>query len=160
MKSYYLCLVLIGIFTVSRASAQILSLGMKQDRRSMFQAALNVPLVFDKDKNYDVTVGVDYTSKNPKQPSGLAPQLGFVRYIVDSKYKNFLVSANVHTGYLFDFNKEMDNQFRVSPHLYVEYQGIFHCRVGYDYAMPLQKGYPFVSIGIGGLMMFRHFSIM
>ncbi|MDR2283646.1 MAG: hypothetical protein LBE37_10575 [Sphingobacterium sp.] len=160
MNRYYLCLLLLGIFSISRASAQIFSLGMKQDKRPMFQASLNVPLVFDKGKNYDFTVGVDYTSKNPKQPSGLAPQLGYVRYIVDNRYKDFLVSANLQAGYLFDFNKGMDNQFRVSPHLYVEYQGLFHCRVGYDYAMPLQKGYPFVSIGIGGLMMFRHLSFM
>lgn len=160
MKGFCLCLLLTGFFGISEASAQIFSLGMKQDRRPMFQAALNLPLVFDNDKNYDFTVGVDYTSENPRQPSGLAPQVGFVRYIVDNRYKDFLVSANVQTGYLFDFNKGIDNQFRVSPHLYVEYQGFFHCRVGYDYAMPLQKGYPFVSIGIGGLMMFRHFSIM
>ena len=160
MKSYYLYLLLLGIFTISKASAQIFSLGIKQDKRPMFQAALNVPVVFDRDKNYDFTVGVDYSSKNPKQPSGLAPQVGFVRYIVDNRYKDFLVSANVHTGYLFDFNKGMDNQFRVSPHLYVEYQALFNCRIGYDYMMPLQKGYPFISIGIGGLMMFRHFSIM
>ncbi len=160
MKRYCLYLILAVFFGISGAVAQIFSLGMKQDKRPMFQAALNVPLVFNTDKNYDFTVGVDYTSKNSKQPSGLAPQLGFVRYIVDNRYKDFLVSANVQTGYLFDFNKGMDNQFRVSPHLYVEYQGFFHCRVGYDYAMPLQKGYPFVSIGIGGLMMFRHFSIM
>lgn len=160
MRIFFLGLLLTGLFYIQDGSAQIFSLGMKQDKRPMFQAALNVPLVFEKDKKYDFTVGVDYTSKNPKQPSGLAPQIGLVRYIVDNRYKDFLVSANLQTGYLFDFNKGMDNQFRLSPHLYVEYQGVLHCRGGYDYAMPLQKGYPFISIGIGGLMMFRHFSIM
>lgn len=140
--------------------SQVFSVGAKQDKRTMFQAALNFPVVFDNNKNYDFTIGVDYTSKNHTQPSGLSPQLGFVRYIVDSKYKDFLVSANVQTGYLFDFNRGMGKQFRVSPHLYIEYQSFLNCKIGYDYAMPLQKGYPFVSIGIGGLMMFRHFSIM
>lgn len=141
----------------SLIQAQVISAGfIKYDKKGMFQATVNYPLLFNKDKSYDFYAGLDYTTKNHEVPSGLAPQLGFAYYIVDSDYKDYLLSANLNAGYLFDFN----NQFRISPHIYFELLSLLNLKAGYDYMMPLGKGYPFVSIGIGGGFMFRHFNIM
>lgn len=142
------------------AFSQVLSLGIKQDRRTMFQAGVNIPVIFKSDKKYDFTIGADYTSKNPLQPSGLSPQITFVQFISDNKHKNFLISANMQAGYLFDFNKDRGNQFRISPCVYVEYLSFLNGKIGYDYLMSSQKGYPFVSIGLGGFLMLRHLKSM
>ena len=142
------------------ANAQIFSAGAKFQEKTMFQATFNAPIFFDKNKPFDIFWGADYTTKNSKTPSGLAPQLGFAYYLVDEKSKNFMLSANFSAGYLFDFNKKFDNQFRFSPHIYFEFLSLINVRLGYDYLTPINQGYPFVSIGIGGGMMFRHFSVM
>src|SRR5690554_7682104 len=79
--------------------------------------------------------------------------------VVEDDYKSYLISAGITSGYLFDFNKEFSNQFRLSPHLYAEF-GLFVVKAGYDYLLPLQQGTPFISIGLGGGYLFRHFKIM
>ncbi|SFT02553.1 hypothetical protein [Sphingobacterium wenxiniae] len=139
--------------------AQVVSVGGKFDKKPMFQASLNAPVFFNKYLPYDIAFGLDYTTRNKEAPSGLQPQVTGMYFIVDNDYKDFLVSANVTAGYLFDFNKQFANQFRVSPHVYFE---IPFCmvKVGYDYTMPLNKGYPFVSVGLGGFLLFRHFKVM
>jgi|SRR5690606_17267296 len=142
------------------SEAQILSAGVKFDKKPMFQATFNAPILFDKNKPFDIFLGADYTTKNSEIPSGLAPQLGFAYYLVDDEYKDFILSANFTAGYLFDFNKKFDNQFRFSPHIYFEFLSLFNAKLGYEYLMPFNKGFPFISIGIGGGMMFRHFRIM
>lgn len=155
-----LFLLQISIFLLgSLVQAQILSAGFKYDKKGMFQASLNFPFLLDKEKPYDFYAGVDYTTKNEEMPSGLAPQLGFAYYLVDDKTKDFLISANLNAGYLFDFNEEFDNQFRLTPHIYFELISLLNLKIGYEYWMPLNQGFPFISIGIGGGFMFRHFSV-
>lgn len=143
----------------SALHAQIIGLGSKFDKKAMFQATFNAPLIFDKDKPYDVALGIDYTTGNKSVPSGLQVQVTGMIFLDEGRNKSHLLSAGVTTGYLFDFNTNFDNQFRVSPHLYLELFPVY-IKAGYDYSMPLQKGTPFVSIGIVGGYMFRHFSIM
>jgi len=94
-----------------------------------------------------------------KAPSGLQPQFTAMYFLVDDKYKSYNISAGITSGYLFDFNKEFNNQFRVSPYVYME-TFPFNIKVGHEYVMPLNQGQFFVSIGIGGGYLFRHFSIM
>ncbi|SRR5690606_34373301 len=153
-------LIILFFFNSQLIEAQVVSAGFKYDKKGMFHAALNYPFFLDKEKPFDFYAGLDFTTKNNEVPSGLAPQLGFAYYLVDDKAKDFLISANLNAGYLFDFNKEFDNQFRVTPHLYFELLSLLNLRVGYEYLMPFNKGFLFVSIGIGGGFMFRHFSIM
>ncbi len=148
------------LFLGSLIQAQIISAGFKYEKRGMFQATVNYPFLFDKEKPYDFYAGADYTTKNEEVPSGLAPQLGFAYYLVDNKTKDFLVSANLNAGYLFDFNPEFENQFRITPHIYFELLSLLNLKVGYEYLMPLNQGFPFISVGIGGGFMFRHFSVM
>lgn len=152
----HLCVLLFG----GLLQAQIISAGFKYEKKGMFQATVNYPFLFDKEKPFDFYAGFDYTTKNEEVPSGLAPQLGFAYYMVDDKAKDFLVSANLNAGYLFDFNPEFENQFRITPHIYFEFISLLNLKVGYDYLMPLNQGFPFISIGIGGGFMFRHFSVM
>lgn len=139
--------------------AQVFSLGAKYDKAAMFQASFNIPVLFDKYKPYDFAFGLDYTSPNAKAPSGLQPQFTAMYFLVDDKYKSYNISAGITSGYLFDFNKEFNNQFRVSPYVYME-AFPFTVKVGHEYVMPLNQGQFFVSIGIGGGYLFRHFSIM
>lgn len=140
--------------------AQIFSLGYRQDKKAMFQAEFNYPFLMDKNRPYNFLVGLDYTTPNKAVPSGLSPQLTFGYYVLDDEYKDYLVMAGLGTGYLFDFNKQFDNQFRITPHLYFEYLGLLNLKLGYNYMIPLQKGYPYVSIGVGGFHMFRYFRLM
>ncbi|MGB6083390.1 hypothetical protein [Moheibacter sp.] len=159
-KNYFLLIGIFIFFGFTFSQAQVISAGFKYDKKGMFQATVNYPTLFDKNKPFDIYFGLDYTTKNDEIPSGLAPQLGLAYYIVDNDYKDYLLSANLNAGYLFDFNKEFDNQFRISPHIYFELLSLLNLKVGYEYMMPLGKGYPFVSIGIGGGFMFRHFKMM
>lgn len=156
-KTFIGLLFLFGI--IFHANAQVFNIGGKYSEKSMFQASINVPLLFDKDKPYDFALGLDYTTGNKLAPSGLQPQLTAMYFLVDDKNKSYLVSANLSAGYLFDFNKHFDNEIRVSPHLYLEFI-LMNIKVGYDYLMSSQKGYPFISIGFGGGHLFRHFSVM
>lgn len=151
---------IIFLLGLNITNAQIISAGVKFDKKPMFQATFNAPIFFDKNKPFDIFWGADYTTKNSEIPSGLAPQLSFAYYLVDDEYKDFILSANFTAGYLFDFNKKFDNQFRFSPHIYFEFLSLFNAKLGYDYLTPFNKGFPFISIGIGGGMMFRHFRVM
>lgn len=147
------------LFCNHSIKAQVFSLGAKYDKAAMFQASFNVPVMFDKYKPYDFAFGLDYTSPNTKAPSGLQPQFTAMYFLVDDKYKSYNISAGITSGYLFDFNKEFNNQFRISPYVYME-AFPFTVKVGHEYVMPLNQGQFFVSIGIGGGYLFRHFSIM
>ncbi|MEG1376054.1 MAG: hypothetical protein RSC81_03165 [Myroides sp.] len=154
---------IIGVFLLffcnQSVKAQIINVGAKYDKAPMFQASINIPVLFDKYKPYDFAFGLDYTSPNANAPSGLQPQFTAMYFLVDDKYKSYNISAGVTSGYLFDFNKEFNNQFRVSPYVYME-AFPFNIKVGHEYVMPLNQGQFFISIGIGGGYLFRHFSIM
>lgn len=147
------------LFCNHSLKAQVFGLGAKYDKAAMFQASFNIPVLFDKYKPYDFAFGLDYTSPNAKAPSGLQPQFTAMYFLVDDKYKSYNISAGIASGYLFDFNKEFSNQFRVSAYVYME-AFPFTIKVGHEYVMPLNQGQFFVSIGIGGGYLFRHFSIM
>jgi len=151
--------VFLFLFCNQSVKAQIINVGAKYDKAAMFQASFNIPILFDKYKPYDFAFGLDYTSPNAKAPSGLQPQFTAMYFLVDDKYKSYNISAGVTTGYLFDFNKEFNNQFRISPYVYTEVFP-FNIKVGHEYVMPLNQGQFFISIGIGGGYLFRHFSIM
>ena len=163
MKSIRFIAKIIGIslflFCSQLLKAQVFSLGAKYDKEAIFHASFNILVLFDKYKPYDFAFGLDYTSLNAKAPSGLQPQFTAMYFLVDDKYKSYNISAGITSGYLFDFNKEFNNQFRVSPYVYME-AFPFNIKVGHEYAMPLNQGQFFVSIGIGGGYLFRHFSIM
>lgn len=160
MKSINLILFkLIFIFGLSTINAQLIGVGTKFDKEFMFQANLNVPIKFNSNNKYDLAFGVDYTTPNSEAPSGLQPQMTGIVYLVDDKLKSHLIYGGLTAGYLFDFNEEFDNQFRLTPHIYWEYTSLIYAKVGVDYATPINKVYPFISIGIGGGHMFRHFSI-
>ncbi|KAA5534284.1 hypothetical protein [Paenimyroides baculatum] len=163
MKKITFIAKIIGVFMFlfcnHSIKAQVFSLGAKYDKAAMFQASFNVPVLFDKYKPYDFAFGLDYTSPNAKAPSGLQPQFTAMYFLVDDKYKSYNISAGITSGYLFDFNKEFNNQFRVSPYVYTEVFP-FTIKVGHEYVMPLNQGQFFISIGIGGGYLFRHFSIM
>lgn len=150
---------LLFIAGFSSVNAQLIGVGTKFDKQFMFQANVNVPIKFNANNKYDLAFGVDYTTSNSKAPSGLQPQMTGIIYLVDEKNKSFLVYGGLTAGYLFDFNKEFDNQIRLTPHIYYEYSSLIYIKVGADYATPINKVYPFLSIGIGGAHMFRHFSI-
>lgn len=155
----FLLFKLILVATFSTVNAQIVGVGTKLDKQFMFQANVNVPIKFNANNKYDLAFGVDYTTPNSKAPSGLQPQMTGIVYLVDDKSKSNLVYGGLTTGYLFDFNKEFDNQIRITPHIYYEYMSLIYIKAGADYATPINKIYPFISIGIGGGHMFRHFSI-
>lgn len=124
------------LFCNHSIKAQVFSLGAKYDKAAMFQASFNVPVLFDKHMPYDFAFGLDYTSPNAKAPSGLQPQFTAMYFLVDDKYKSYNISAGITSGYLFDFNKEFNNQFRVSPYVYTEVFP-FTAKVGHEYVMPL-----------------------
>lgn len=139
--------------------AQFMAVGAKFDKELMFQATVNAPVLFDDDLPYDVSFGVDYTSKNELMPSGLQFQSTAMYFLDEGSSKSHLVYAGLTAGYLLDFNSRFTNQFRFTPHLYAEL-GFLMIKVGYDYLLPLQKGSPFISVGLGGGYLFRHFKLM
>lgn len=140
--------------------AQIASASVKWQEEWMFDASLNYPLFIENDGKFDLMIGANYTTPNSKFPSGLQPQLTGIYRLVDNPTKDYFLSVQLTSGYLIDFTSDFENQFRLSPHFYLEYIGIFNLKMGYDYLMPFNKGYPFVSIGIGGFYMFKDFKIM
>lgn len=140
-------------------NAQILGVGGKLDKEVMFQASFNVPIIMSKDVPYDLAFGVDFTTKNNHMPSGLQLQSTGMYFFHENSSQSRLVSVGLTAGYLFDFNTSFENQFRLSPHFYAEF-GFLYFRLGYDYYMPLDKGAPFISMGIGGGYLFRHFKLM
>lgn len=153
-------LALLVIYLLNQSvSAQLIGAGTKFDKQFMFQANVNYPIKFNASNKYDLAFGVDYTTRNSKAPSGLQPQMTGIVYLLDNKYKSHLIYGGLTAGYLFDFNKEFDNQIRLTPHIYYEYSSLFYIKAGADYATPINKVYPFVSIGIGGGHMLRHLSI-
>ncbi len=153
----FIVFVVLGIPVFNTTHAQVVNVGIKYEERTMFQAGINVPLIFDNTRPFDISYGVDYTSPNARVPSGLQAQTTALYFIIDDE-KLFLLALGLNAGYLFDFNKQFNNQFRFTPHLYTEFF-LFNCKVGYDYMMPFNRGYPAVSIGIGGGYLFRHFKI-
>lgn len=159
MKIFSVKIALFFLLVGGPIHAQVFSLGGKYDKKAMFQAALNVPVLFDKDKPYDVAFGLDYTTPNKNMPSGLQFQVTGMYFLDEGSSKSHLISAGITGGYLLDFNKEFSNQFRFSPHLYAEF-GLLTVKAGYDYLLPLQQGTPFISVGLGGGYLFRHFKIM
>ncbi len=150
---------LVVMFSVF-VKAQIIHAGAKFDRKLMFNATANYAVFYKDKKPFELMIGADFTTGNDKVPSGLAPQISFGYFIVGDEYKDYMIFGGLTGGYLFDFNKEFENQFRITPHIYFEYMALLNLKIGYDYLMPHHKGYPFISIGIGGLQMFRHFKVM
>lgn len=118
VKYFFAVTLVIGL--LSKSNAQIIHVGGKMDKNLMFNATLQAPFFFHKKMPYELMFGVDYTTKNNDAPSGLAPQVTFGYFLVDSPNKSYLVFAGLTSGYLFDFNKQFDNQLRLSPHLYTE----------------------------------------
>lgn len=159
MKIFPVKIALFFLLVGGPIQAQVFSLGGKYDKKAMFQAALNVPVLFDNDKPYDVAFGLDYTTPNKNMPSGLQLRVTGMYFLDEGSSKSHLISAGITGGYLLDFNKEFSNQFRLSPHLYAEF-GLLTVKAGYDYLLPLRQGTPFVSVGLGGGYLFRHFKIM
>ncbi|SUJ29023.1 Uncharacterised protein [Sphingobacterium spiritivorum] len=159
MSRLYIILFLSLFSYIHSAGAQIINIGYKYEEKSMFQTTINIPFVMDKNKPYEYMAGLDYSTKNALAPSGIAPQLTGGYYIIDDKRKSNILSLQLSAGYLFDLNKNFQNQVRLSPHVYFELNGIFNFKAGYDFLMPLEKGYPYVSIGLGGLLSLRHMSI-
>ncbi|MBA5793299.1 hypothetical protein H1R17_03105 [Flavobacterium sp. xlx-214] len=160
MKMFYYIVTIIALLFSSSLTAQIVSVGGKFQKDWMFQTTINYPFVFDEDSRHEVMLGLDYTSKNNQAPSGLTPQITYGYYVVDSAYKDFMVMAGVSTGYTVNLNSAFKSQIRVSPFVYAEYFSFLNVKVGYDYGTQINKGYPYVSIGLGGFHMFRHFKIM
>ncbi|SMC57004.1 hypothetical protein [Moheibacter sediminis] len=156
MKTLSLILFIAGNLIVN---AQFIGVGTKFDKKFMFQATANIPIKFDSNYKFDLAFGVDYTTSNDQAPSGLQPQVTGIMYLVDDKNKSYLIYGGLTAGYLFDFNKEFDSQIRLTPHIYFELSSLFYAKAGVDYAMAVNKVYPFVSIGIGGGHMFRHFTM-
>lgn len=157
-----LSLILLKIMLIAGAltvNAQFIGVGTKFDKEFMFQATVSVPIKFDSNYKYDLAFGLDYTTSNDKAPSGLQPQVTGIIYLVDDKSKSYLIYGGLTAGYLFDFSKEFDNQIRLTPHIYFELSSLFYVKAGADYATPVNKVYPFISIGIGGGHMFRHFTM-
>ncbi|TDS11666.1 hypothetical protein B0I21_1077 [Sphingobacterium paludis] len=149
-----------AVLQVNKSQAQIVSLGYKQQQKPMVQVSLNYPFILSAYSPFEFMVGVDYTTKNKAVPSGFVPQTTLHYYLVDSKRYNYLLAVGAGAGYMFDFNSNHENQIRISPHLYLEYSAILNLRVGYDVMFPNNRGYPFISIGIGGLHGFRHMKWM
>lgn len=139
-------------------NAQLIGLGLKMDEKPMFDIAANYPLIFKDSKNYSLSLGAEFSTSNSQMPSGLQFQLTPLYHFLDDAKKDYFLSLGFTAGYLLDFNSEFSNQFRISPHFYAEYI-LFYCKLGYDYVMPLDQGSFFVSIGIGGGYLMRHFKI-
>lgn len=145
----------------TKLSAQIFSLGTKYQEKFMFQATFNYPFVYSKYKMpHEFMLGVDYTTKNKHAPSGIMPQATYGVRIVDKDRVDYFLMAGTSVGYNFQLYSNYKNQVKVSPFVYLEYGAVLNLKVGYDYSTQLGKGDPFVSIGIGGLHMFRNFTIM
>jgi len=126
----------------------------------MLNITANYPIFIKQNKKFDLLLGTDYTTSNKNVPSGLAPQVTFNYFIVDNSLKDYMIYVGLTKGYLFDFNKDFENQFRITPHIYFEYMGLLNIKTGYDYLFPLKKGYPFISVGLGGLYMNKNLKIM
>lgn len=143
-----------------KSNAQLFSLGAKWEEKLMFELSINQPLFWKNDGKFDLLLGANFTTGNKKWPSGLQPQFTGIYRIVDNKYKEYFFSFQLTAGYLFDFNTAFKNQLRISPHVYFEYNALFYIKAGYDFYTPLNLGYPYISVGIGGLCMLKHFRIM
>lgn len=155
-------ILLIFFFTLSKAAdAELFSLGTKYQEKLMFHATVNYPFVYSKYKMpHEFMLGVDYTTKNMYAPSGVMPQATYAVRVVDKDRVDYFLMAGTSVGYNFQLSSNYKNQVKVSPFVYLEYGAVLNLKVGYDYSTQLGKGYPFVSIGIGGLHMFRNFTIM
>lgn len=160
MKKQSFVSILLVLFVKSIATAQIVNVGGKFQKDLMFQATLNYPFVFDEDSRHEVMFGLDYTSKNNQAPSGLTPQITYGYYVVDHANKDFMIMAGVSTGYVVNLNSTFKCQIRVSPFVYAEYFSFLNVKVGYDYNTQIKKGYPYVSIGLGGFHMLKHLKVM
>ncbi|KGE16174.1 hypothetical protein [Sphingobacterium deserti] len=126
----------------------------------MMQVSLNYPFVLSAYRPFEFMVGIDYTTKNREVSSGLVPQATLHYYLIDDSSNNFLLGVGTGAGYMFDFNTNRNNQIRINPHLYFEYGTILNLRVGYDVMFPNKRGYPFLSIGLGGFHGIRHLKWM
>lgn len=71
-----------------------------------------------------------------------------------------MILADVSTGYTVSFNSSFENQIRASAFVHADYFSFLNIKFANDYATQINKGYPYVSIGLGGFHMFRHFKIM
>lgn len=140
--------------------AQVVHLGYKYQEKGMFQASFNYPFLYDEATHHEWMLGIDYTSKNDKAPSGIAPQFTYGYYIKDNPKSDYLIMTGITAGYQFSLHNRHENQFKITPYVYGELIGILNIKVGYEYMFPMQKGYPFVAVGIGGLHMLRHMRFM
>lgn len=157
-KIVTISLFVINLFLTVKLNGQIFSVGTKIQKKALFQVTLNHPFVYNKyDTPHEFMLGVDYTTKNKHAPSGILPQATYGYRLVDDRRKPYFVMMGTSVGYNFQLSRGFENQFKISPFLYLEYSGFLNLKVGYDYSTQIQKGYPFVSIGLGGLQMFRHF---
>lgn len=155
------CSLSIGLFLGFVAQAQVFSLGTKIQKKAMFQAAVNYPFVYSKYKMpHEFMLGIDYTTKNKYSPSGIMPQATYGFRMVDKDRKDYFLMIGTLVGYNFQLSSDFKNQIRVSPFVYLEFVGLLNVKAGYDYSTQIKKGYPFISLGFGGLHMLRNFSIM
>lgn len=158
-KKAVLLLVITLFASYFPVAAQIVNIGYKYQEKGMFQTSFNYPFLYDG-SSHEWMLGIDYTSKNDKAPSGITPQITYGYYLKDNPNSDYFIMTGITAGYQFSLHKSYENQFKITPYVYGELIGIVNIKIGYDYMLPLQKGYPFVSVGIGGLHMFRHLRFM
>lgn len=126
----------------------------------MFQATLNRPFIYDKGRIlHEFMLGVDYTTKNKFAPSGIMLQATYGYRFVDNVKKEYFFMLGTSVGYNFQLSSGFENQIKIGPFAYLELLAFLNIKAGYEYSTQIQKGYPFISIGFGGLHMLRHFKI-
>lgn len=141
------------IFYSQSVRCQIIGLGYKNEKKGMFQTTVNLPLTFSKDNWIDFAAGIDFTSKNHLAPSGFSMNASAYHYLIgDDDIQASLIG--LETGYLINTGLGNDT-YKLTPYVYYE-RSLFYVRAGVDYYFRLEKGYPFVSIGFGGLHIIRN----
>lgn len=138
---------------LSTAWSQIIGFGYKNEKKGMFQATINLPLTYSKDNWIDVAAGLDYTTKNHLAPSGFSMNASAYHYLIgDDNIQASLIG--LESGYLINTGLGNDT-YKLTPYVYYE-RSLFYIRAGVDYYFREEKGYPFVSVGFGGLHIMRN----
>ena len=84
------------------------------------------------------------------------PQATYGYRLWDDKRSEFFVMVGSSAGYNFQLSRDFSNQIKVSPFVYAEYIGVINVKIGYDYATKINKGFPFISVGLGGFHALRN----
>jgi len=139
-------------FIPASVFAQYIGLGYQYAdfKTHQFVTTASVPLkIPDKNGGFFLASGLEYLSKGtPVSGLNFKALSASKSYEVGAKHGIWLIQPGLDSGYLFGMEHSKDG-IVFSPNIHVDFNLLFHFRMGYDYNISTGNGQFFIRLAVG-----------